>query len=593
MTSKEVVVLRPQGKASPIKLRPMAPRLDTLKGKTIYVVDMNFPRTHQFFEEMQHMLANIYPDTTWVLRIKVGTYFNNDPELWAEIKEKGDGVIIGIGQLDTCTPSVIIFCSILEELGVPTAPVVTEAFPGLAKSFAYKKGMPELRFTFVPHPFANRPLEVHRKYLKGNDPINGKQVLTGIVEALTRPITDKETKTGTIDRSMPRLLEPDIPENLERLFLKNGWTDYLPIVLPTEERVAEMLKGTSHKPDEVIGMMQPIPPNEVWERLTMRLRAREPRRGVEKERFPVTMQPSPPYEAWEYTVEHVAINAVMAGAKPAHFPVILAIASTGVTSLFSSATSMTRMVVANGPIRKEVNMNCGLSALGPFNQANAVIGRAWTLISKNLGGSIPGETYLGDIGNNTNYNNNCFAENEEALPEGWSPFHVQKGFSLDESVVSILGGWSLLNYAAYKPHPHHEIMKRQLISFETSGAGTHHTPGINPGTQATLLLSPITSMDLKNEGFESKEQLSQWLKENTYMTLWNYWAAMPDDLESAKAGNEPFASLLKFPPEANSPRPLILRDVPVEIVVVGGGTDAFWMAGDLSCMASASVDKWR
>jgi len=292
-------------------------------------------------------------------------------------------------------------------------------------------------------------------------------------------------------------------------------------------------------------------------------------------------------------VEHIAINAVMAGAKPEHFPVILAIASTGVTSLFSSATSMTRMVVANGPIRKEINMNCGLSALGPFNQANAVIGRAWTLISKNLGGSIRGETYLGDLGNNTNYNNNCFAENEEVLPEGWSPLHVQKGFKSDESVVSLLGGWSLLNYAAYKPHPHHEIMKRQLISFETSGAGTHHTPGINPGTQATLLLSPITSKDLKNEGFDSKEQLSQWLKENTYMTLWNYWAAMPDDLESGKAGNEPFVSLLKLPPEANSPRQLILRDIPVEIVVVGGGTDAFWMAGDLSCMASASVDAWR
>ncbi len=593
MTSKKVVVLRPQGKASPIQLVPMAPRLDTLKGKTIYIVDMNFPRTHQFFEEMQKMLASRYPEATWVLRTKVGTYFNNDPKLWAEIKEKGDGVIIGIGQLDTCAPSVIIFCSILEKLGVPTAPVITQAFPGLIKNFAYKKGMPELRFTFVPHPFANRPLEVHRRYLEGNDPINGKPVIEGIIEALTRPITDKEKKTGIIDRSAPRLLEPDIPENLERLFLENGWTDYLPIVLPTEERVAEMLKGTSHKPDEVIGIMQPIPPNEVWERLTMRLGARTPGRGAERERFPVTMQPSPPHEAWEYTVEHVAVNAVMAGAKPEHFPVILAIASTGVTSLFSSATSMTRMVVANGPIRKEINMNCGLSALGPFNQANAVIGRAWTLISKNLGGAKPGETYLGDIGNNTNYNNNCFAENEEALPEGWSPLHVQKGFKSDESVVSLLGGWSLLNYAAYKPHPHHEIMKRQLISFETSGAGTHHTPGINPGTQATLLLSPITSADLKNEGFNSKEQLSQWLKENTYMTLWNYWAAMPDDLESAKAGKEPFASLLKLPPEANSPRPLILQNVPVEIVVVGGGTDAFWMAGDLSCMASASVDAWR
>jgi hypothetical protein len=292
-------------------------------------------------------------------------------------------------------------------------------------------------------------------------------------------------------------------------------------------------------------------------------------------------------------VEHVAINAVMAGARAEHFPAILAIASTGITSLFSSATSFSRMVIANGPMRKEMNMNCGLGALGPFNQANAVIGRAWTLISKNLGGAQLGETYLGDIGNNCNYNNMCFAENEEALPEGWIPFHLQKGFKPEESVVSVLTGWSLLNYAAYKPHPHHEIMKHQLTSFETSGAGTHHTPGINPGTQATLLLSPITARDLRNEGFKSKEQLSQWLKENTYMTLWNYWAAMPDDLESGRAGIEPFASLLKLPPEAKSPRPLILRDAPIEIVVVGGGTDAFWMAGDFFCLASASVDMWR
>jgi hypothetical protein len=591
MTNQKITVFRPTGKATPIKFEPMAPRLDTLKGKTIYIVHMNFPRTYQFFEEMQKMLAKRYPETKWELRTKVGTYFNNDPDLWAEIKEKGHGAILGIGQLDTCTPSVIIFCSILEKMGLPTAPVITQAFPGLAINFAYKKGMPELRFTFVPHPFANRSLDVHRKYLEGKDPITGQPVLDEIVAALTKPLTAKEIKTGTIDRSMSRLLEPDTPENLERLFLEKGWTDYLPIVLPTEERVAEMLKGTSHKPGEVIGLMQPIPPNDVWDRRVKQL-GTGVKKNIERE-LPVVMQPSPPHEAWEYTVEHVAINAVMAGAKPEHLPVILAIASTGITSLFSSATSMTRMVVANGPIRQEINMNCGLSALGPFNQANAVIGRAWTLISKNLGGSIPGETYLGDIGNNTNYNNNCFAENEEALPEGWKPLHVQKGFKSDESVISILGGWSLLNYAAYKPHPHHEIMKRMLISFETSGAGTHHTPGINPGTQATLLLSPITSNDLKNGGFNSKEQLGQWLKENTYMTLWNYWAAMPGDLESAKAGKEPFASLLKLPVEANSPRPLILRDIPVEILVVGGGTDAFWMAGDLSCMASASVDAWR
>jgi hypothetical protein len=115
----------------------------------------------------------------------------------------------------------------------------------------------------------------------------------------------------------------------------------------------------------------------------------------------------------------------------------------------------------------------------------------------------------------------------------------------------------------------------------------HHIEKVG-GTHATLLLSPITARDLRNKGFNSKEQLSQWLKANTYMTLYNYWAAMPYDLESGRAGIEPFASLLKLPPEAKSPRPLILRDAPIEIVVVGGGTDAFWMAGDFFCLASAS-----
>ena len=594
MTGEKITVLNPQGKAPPIQLVPMATRLDTLEGKTIYIVDMNFPQTHQFFEEMQKLLSSRYPETTWELRVKTGTYFNNDPDLWAEIKEKGHGVIMGIGQLDTCAPSVIIFCSILETMGLPTAPVVTEAFPDLIRKFAYKKGIPGIRFTWVPYPFANRSLEVHRRYLEGDDPINGRPVITGITEALTRPTTEEEKKTGVIERPRPRLLDPDTPENLERLFLENGWTDCLPIILPTEERVAEILKGTSHKPDEIIGRMLPVPPNEAWER-SLEQMSRGMRNGAPglTRQLPVAMQPSPPHEAWEYTVEHVAINAVMAGARKEHLPVILAIASTGVTSLFSSATSMCRMVVVNGPIRKEINMNSGLSALGPFNQANAVIGRAWTLISKNLGGSILGESYLGDIGNNTNYNNLCCAENEDALPEGWNPLHVQKGYTAHASVVSLIGGWSLLNYAAYKPYPHHEIMKEQLISFETSGAGTHHTLGLSPGTQATFLLSPVTAQDLKDEGFDSKEQIGQWIKDNAYMSAWTYWAAMPGDLESARVGVEPFASWLKLPPEGKTTHPLISGNALVEMLVIGGGTDAFWMAGDFRYMGAASVDEWR
>jgi hypothetical protein len=75
----------------------MAPRIKDLTGKTIYIVDIGFTDTHQLFTEMQKLLQAKYPQTTWVVRTKIGTYFENDPDLWNEIKEKGSGMIMGVG----------------------------------------------------------------------------------------------------------------------------------------------------------------------------------------------------------------------------------------------------------------------------------------------------------------------------------------------------------------------------------------------------------------------------------------------------------------------------------------------------------------
>ena len=106
-------------------------------------------------------------------------------------------------------------------------------------------------------------------------------------------------------QTTPRLVEPDTEEALQQQFHDNGWTDYLPIVLPTEERVERMLAHTSHKPQEVIGHMEPTA-----------------NRGK-----------------WEYTVEKVAVNAVMSGAKPEYFPVILALAASEVSARGSTSST--------------------------------------------------------------------------------------------------------------------------------------------------------------------------------------------------------------------------------------------------------------
>ena len=93
----KITVYNPLGQPPAIARVPMAPRIDNLDGKTIYIVDIGFVDTHQLFTEMQSLLSQRYPKTTWVVRTKIGTYFDDDPKLWAEIKEKGHGMIMGVG----------------------------------------------------------------------------------------------------------------------------------------------------------------------------------------------------------------------------------------------------------------------------------------------------------------------------------------------------------------------------------------------------------------------------------------------------------------------------------------------------------------
>jgi hypothetical protein len=93
----KITVLNPLGQPPPIARVPMADRPDSLEGKTIYIVDIGFTDTDQFLTEMQKLLTERYPKTTWIVRMKIGTYFEDDPDLWAEIKDKGHGMIMGIG----------------------------------------------------------------------------------------------------------------------------------------------------------------------------------------------------------------------------------------------------------------------------------------------------------------------------------------------------------------------------------------------------------------------------------------------------------------------------------------------------------------
>jgi len=456
-----------------------------------------------------------------------------------------------------------VHCLKLEKLGVPTVPIVTEAFAELVKARTRKDGMPLMRFSFTPHPITGRSASILRGYVEGTNPITGKPFMKEIVELLTRPLGEEEKREGELDRSVPRLVGPDSEDAHQRLFLESHWTDFQPVVLPTEERVAEMLKGTSHRPDEIIG----------------------------------EMRPAATHEAWQYTVEKVAANAVMASAKPEYFPVILAIASTGLTSLFSSTTSFARMAVVNGPIRNQIRMNSGIGALGPFNHANSTIGRTWTLMSINLGGgAVPRETYMGSLGNSLNYNNICFAENEERNP--WQSFHVQKSFKPEESVISILSGWSYVNQFGLGENYWRENVVRVVRAFNPPGTplGEEWLQPGSPGLQGglTLLLDPIVARDFKDKGFDTKEDLSRWFYENTLVPVEQYWSlelAQNFHKPLADKGIEPYATWAKLP--KGTMIPLWATPNSINIIVVGGETNPAWYAGDFGYLISASIDAWR
>ena len=431
------------------------------------------------------------------------------------------------------------------QYGVPTVAVHTDKFDLVVRSVAEVNGMPGLRQVFVPQPIMGKTASELRAYVDGRDPHTGRPVMQGVIEGLTRPAGDDAGVE--FDRATPRLVEPDTEDNLRRLFEENHWTDYLPIVLPTEERVAAMLAATRCRPDEVVGRMRST-------------HFREP---------------------WACTVEKVAVNAVMAGARPAYFPVILALAATGVTARSSSSSAMASMAVVNGPIRNEIGMNAGIGAMGPYNHANATIGRAYGLLSQNgQGGSVPGLSYMGNQGNSYAYNSVTFAENEERSP--WTPFHTQHGLTAEQSAVSVFSGVRSTAFTLGVREKHW----REHVA--------HMLRGMDPHGPPTLVLDPIAARQFVDRGgFTTKELLIDWLYDTALMRAgeyWDYQLIQNYIYPRATFGDEPWATKLKAAPDEMIP---MFRREDIHVVVTGGETNGYWRIMGCNYQKTVSVDEWR
>jgi thiol-disulfide isomerase/thioredoxin len=245
-----------------------------------------------------------------------------------------------------------------------------------------------------------------------------------------------------------------------------GFSDGLPLVPPTPERVLRMLAGTARDAQDVIAVM---PPNMA-----------------------------------EVTVEKIAVNAVMAGCRPEYLPVVIAAVEAVCTDEFNvhgmMATTMgaSPVMVVNGPIRERLGMNMKLGALGQGNRANATMGRALRLVIRNMGGAKPGGTERSTLGNPMKFTM-CFAEWEERSP--WSALHVERGFQPEDSVVSI---FTMTSGPTLIVDQDSRSASQLAGSFGMSLESAFH-PKAHFATEVLLVICPEHVDTLTRDGFDKAD----------------------------------------------------------------------------------------
>lgn len=268
----------------------------------------------------------------------------------------------------------------------------------------------------------------------------------------------------------------DLEDEAEAMF-DRGWTDGLPVVVPTEARVLAMLEGTSRSPQDVVAV---VPPDLV-----------------------------------EVTVEKVAINAVMAGCRPEYLPVVLAAVEAACTDDFNMhgilATTMPvgPVLVVNGPIAQRIGMNSGINVFGQGNRANSTIGRALQLVIRNVGGGRPGEVDRATHGTPAKVGF-CFAEDEAASP--WGPLAADVAAAAGQEAKEWTGRDAVTLFAGEAPRCIVDQLSRDPDSLARSLAAclrTLHHPKLVFAFDAILAIGPEHARVFREAGWSKKQLLAR------------------------------------------------------------------------------------
>lgn len=312
-------------------------------------------------------------------------------------------------------------------------------------------GHPELPIAVIPHPFGNRTRDEIRKLAERC----ADDVARLLCEAGRGPAAGRSA-----DAARPVLVEvPGDLDALNRFYHERRWSDGMPVVPATAERVERMLRHTSRASTDIVALIAPA--------------------------FGLA------------TVERIAINAVMAGCYPEYLPVLLAAAEAvsapefNLQSIQTTTNPVTPWLIVNGPIARKLGVNSGINCLGPGTWANATLGRALRLILQNIGGGLPGDMDRATQGQPGKFTF-CCAENEAANP--WEPLHVERGFPADNSTVTVAGAGGTWNMNTHAKDANDLL--RVIADTMTYPAGSDFTYGGAPW----LILSPEHAQVLKEDG---------------------------------------------------------------------------------------------
>jgi hypothetical protein len=270
---------------------------------------------------------------------------------------------------------------------------------------------------------------------------------------------------------------PDDLDTINALYRERRWSDGLPIVPPTRERVARMLEHTQRRPQDLIANV------------------------------------APGYGA--ATVERIAVNAVMAGCDSGCLPVLIAATEAvadpefNLQGIQATTNPVAVWLIVNGPIAKTLNLNAEFNCIGQGRWSNATLGRAMRLILQNIGGALPGEMDRATQGQPGKYTF-CCAEHEEASP--WEPLHVERGFRKDQSTVTVVGAEGTLNMNTHSK----DAMELVRVIAETF----QHPPSNEyvHGGEPWLILGPEHAEVFRRGGL-SKAELKRHLWEQSKMPV--------------------------------------------------------------------------